>query len=320
MNALLPDVSIVVPAYNAAATIGEMIRSVLAQSHENFELVICDDASTDRTVEIIDAYQDPRIRLVRNEHNSGEGITRDQAIAHARGRWVAMLDADDAWTPERLDTLLTTAEAHPGAIVFDEIMECHDTPEGMRPWHTVQRGHNQPSAASLPHEIDFCEWINWQRTLIKPLIPTAFVREHSIKHSTKRYSADLEFFLTLIGRSRAKLWYVPRPMYLYRVTPGSMSVAANRHTLVAETIEESIALFAHDSLAVHAIHRKIATVRKTEAYQAFFSHLMHGRLAAAAKLSCRHPWMIMEFVRRSIRRIPYHLSRWRHGGRYRRTT
>ncbi|MBC1813600.1 glycosyltransferase family 2 protein [Listeria booriae] len=95
-------VSIIMPAHNAAAYIQGAIDSVLAQSWTDFELLILDDCSTDSTVEIIRDYTDSRIRLHVLENNLGAAATRNYGIRQAKGRYLAFLDSDDCWKPEKL--------------------------------------------------------------------------------------------------------------------------------------------------------------------------------------------------------------------------
>ena len=100
-----PEVSIITPAYNAARYIGEAMASVQAQTLPDWEMVVADDASSDETAAIVAAagQQDPRIRLIRREHNGGSGPARNAALAVARGRFVAFLDSDDLWLPAKLE-------------------------------------------------------------------------------------------------------------------------------------------------------------------------------------------------------------------------
>jgi teichuronic acid biosynthesis glycosyltransferase TuaG len=97
-------VSVVMPARNALPYIEESIRSVQAQTWEQWELICVDDGSTDGTGELVArlAAEDPRIRPVRREAPGGPGPARNTAIALARGRWLAFLDSDDLWAPEKL--------------------------------------------------------------------------------------------------------------------------------------------------------------------------------------------------------------------------
>lgn len=99
-----PICSIVVPAYNAARYLPDCVRSVLAQSFSDWELLIVDDGSTDGTAACIRAFaaQDARIRYVAQPRNLGVAAARNRGVAEARGEWIALLDGDDAWLPDKL--------------------------------------------------------------------------------------------------------------------------------------------------------------------------------------------------------------------------
>lgn len=96
-------VSIIMPSYNTAQYIAESIQSVLKQTYANWELIIVDDCSTDNTDEIVTSIEDKRIRYFKNEKNSGAAVSRNKALREARGRWIAFLDSDDLWYPEKLE-------------------------------------------------------------------------------------------------------------------------------------------------------------------------------------------------------------------------
>ena len=97
-------VSIIMPSYNTGRFIRETIESVLAQTYSNWELIIVDDCSTDNTDEVVkDFLVDERIFYIKNDVNSGAAVSRNRALQEAKGKWIAFLDSDDLWTPEKLE-------------------------------------------------------------------------------------------------------------------------------------------------------------------------------------------------------------------------
>ncbi|MGB9902665.1 glycosyltransferase family 2 protein [Methanothrix sp.] len=98
-------VSIITPCHNSSEFISQTIDSVLAQTYGNWEMIIVDDCSTDSTVQIVEDYlkKDSRIRLIRLGRNCGPAVARNRAIEEARGRYIAFLDSDDIWLPEKLE-------------------------------------------------------------------------------------------------------------------------------------------------------------------------------------------------------------------------
>ncbi len=103
-----PLVSVIMPCYNMASFVSDSIKSVIAQTYPHWELLIVDDASTDKTVNIIESYAQihSRIRFTIKKQNSGIADTRNQCIQMAQGQFLAFLDADDIWHPEKLEKQL----------------------------------------------------------------------------------------------------------------------------------------------------------------------------------------------------------------------
>jgi len=96
-------VSIIMPSYNTGRFIKETIESVLAQSYPAWELIIVDDCSTDDTDDVVSQYlADKRIRYIKNDTNSGAAVSRNRALREAKGKWIAFLDSDDLWEPDKL--------------------------------------------------------------------------------------------------------------------------------------------------------------------------------------------------------------------------
>lgn len=98
-------VSIITPTWGCGKFISETIKSVQAQTYLNWELLIQDDCSTDHTKDIVERFvaDDNRIKYACNDNNSGAAITRNNALNRAKGRWIAFLDADDLWLPQKLE-------------------------------------------------------------------------------------------------------------------------------------------------------------------------------------------------------------------------
>jgi len=112
-----PCVSVAISTWNRAHLVGRAIRSALAQTFEDFELLVVDDGSTDATPEVLAGQDDARLRRVRHERNHGISRTRNTAIGLARGEWMAFLDDDNEWAPDYLDRQLALAASRPDAGV-----------------------------------------------------------------------------------------------------------------------------------------------------------------------------------------------------------
>lgn len=96
-------VSIIMPSWNTGEFIAESIQSVLNQTYTNWELIIIDDCSSDDTDQIIESFNDERIKYLKNEKNCGAALTRNRGLREARGEWIAFLDSDDLWSSDKLE-------------------------------------------------------------------------------------------------------------------------------------------------------------------------------------------------------------------------
>lgn len=125
----MPLVSIITPLYNAASFVSETINSVLQQTYQNWELLIVDDASTDNSVCISEAFaaKEPRIRLLKNNKNKGAAYCRNQATELAKGDYIAFLDADDLWFPKKLEKQIQFMQKAKATVSFTSYMHIDET-------------------------------------------------------------------------------------------------------------------------------------------------------------------------------------------------
>jgi hypothetical protein len=112
----MPLISVIIPVHNGERTISATLDSVLQQTFPDFELIIINDASTDKTLEIISEYADPRLSIFSRSYQSA-AVSRNQGLNQVRGEYIAFLDADDLWTPDKLESQLQALKDHPEAAV-----------------------------------------------------------------------------------------------------------------------------------------------------------------------------------------------------------
>lgn len=135
-----PLVTVFMPVYNSEQYIKEALESILNQTYKNLEIVLVDDGSTDRSVEIIKSYHDDRIRLVQNEKNMGIPYTRNVGLKEAKGKYLAIMDSDDIAMPNRIERQIDYLEKNPDIdavgsyyIQFGDVAEKKVTPKYSKP-------------------------------------------------------------------------------------------------------------------------------------------------------------------------------------------
>jgi glycosyltransferase involved in cell wall biosynthesis len=224
-----PTFSVVMPALNAETTIGSAIRSVLAQTRRDFELLVVDDGSTDETVEEVrKALPDSRIRLLTQEHR-GVAVARNWAISEARGAFISMLDSDDLWLPSYLQVMgdvlarnPQAALAYTDAWVFDEV-------KGRFQRATAMASASPPSAPpDEPHAL-------LARLLQNNFIYTAVTVRGDVIRQVGPFKTDLpaasdyEMWLRMAARGYTFV-RAPGRLAIYRDRPGSISSNPRRLT------------------------------------------------------------------------------------------
>lgn len=137
-------ISIITPSYNSAQYIGRTIDSILQQTYKNWELLIIDDCSKDNSLEVIQSYanQDSRIKLICLEKNSGAAVARNTGIEHASGRFIAFLDSDDTWHPEKIEKQVQFMLSNNFAFTYTE-------------YHRVDENGNFRGSIYTPSKINY---------------------------------------------------------------------------------------------------------------------------------------------------------------------
>jgi glycosyltransferase involved in cell wall biosynthesis len=122
-------VSIIMPSYNCEKYVEEAIRSVQAQTYNNWEIIFIDDNSTDNTINIVSELRDKdsRIKLYQNIWNLGAAVTRNNALKEAKGRWIAFLDSDDLWEPTKLERQLKFMKENGYAFTYSSYKEIDES-------------------------------------------------------------------------------------------------------------------------------------------------------------------------------------------------
>jgi glycosyltransferase involved in cell wall biosynthesis len=127
-----PTVSVIIPVYNRAATINRAIQSVLAQTFEDYEIIVVDDGSADQTHQIVQGIKDRRLKLIHHERNKGASAARNTGMRAASGKYIAWLDSDDEWFPPKIEAQLDALRK-----ASDDVKACYTAYERVDKDRTV---------------------------------------------------------------------------------------------------------------------------------------------------------------------------------------
>lgn len=208
---IAPQVTVLMPVYNAARFLREAIDSVLAQSFKDFELLVVDDGSIDDSVAIVNTYSDPRIRLVELGRNRGLVAALNTGLDAAEGEFIARMDADDVMHPDRLAIQMAYLSEHPDIDVVAAFVE-----------HINTRGEVMGA------------WSTDRATITEAQIRAMMPRTNCIAHPTvlmrttvvRRYRyqggiEDWDLWLRMLSRGH-RFGKIPRPLVRYRIHPTSI--------------------------------------------------------------------------------------------------
>ncbi len=208
----MSTISVIIPAYNAEDTIKETINSVLNQTFTDFELIVVNDGSQDSTLEVISSISDSRIRVF-SYSNAGLAATRNRGISQARGEYISFIDADDLWTPDKLEAQLAALKTSTqAAVAYSWTDWIDESGQFLRPG-----GH-----------------INWNGNVYSQLLLRDFVESGSNPLIHREALTQVGGFdESLVAVEDWDMWLrlaahyefvcVPSPQILYRVSPNSMS-------------------------------------------------------------------------------------------------
>lgn len=230
-----PDVSIIIPAWRAALTLGPSVASAMEQTGVSVEVVIVDDASPDGTYDVgLDlARGDTRVRVFRDDANRGPGAARNIALNHARGTWVAVLDADDRFEPSRLAGMIALAVKEGADVVLGNLCEVdHENGTANRPFLSDPA---KPGLLSANAFVQGNLYAVGARTLgyLKPLFRKSFLDRHDIHYDPRLRNGEDYHFVMACYAAGAKVWFSPDPGYIYTRRPGSISHRADPQHLAA---------------------------------------------------------------------------------------
>ncbi|QXQ07596.1 glycosyltransferase [Sphingosinicellaceae bacterium] len=320
-----PIVSVIVPAFNAAAFIGEALASLRAQTLVDIEVIVIDDASTDGTSALVEAAAaaDPRIRLLRRAVNSGPSAARNQGLAAAEGRWIALLDADDSYGPDRLAHLVELGERHDAQLCSDNLaLDIDGEPGDPQPMIP-------PAILSTPRELGLHEFVQrnvadpqWPRLnlgFLKPIFRRDFLVANAIRYDERvRFAEDYALYIDCF-RAGARWWMSPAATYRYRVRADSLTQVQTVADLgiLHSRLDALIRVAADDSDLVRSIERQRTVVYRCLHYRAFTDAVKDRRPGVAARELLGDPRRTAAIAQELARQAPIIVRKALRGG-YRR--
>lgn len=224
-NAL--DVSIIVPAYEAADFIGTAIKSCLAQVDIKFEVIVVDDGSIVSSAKAVAdaANGDPRVHFIQMPKNMGPSVARNVAMQQARGRYIAVLDADDEMASNRLSVMVSAADTTGMDIIVDQMISVDFEQADVGTETFLNDFGPDPIEISLLDYVDPDSDERFGKSLgyLKPLFRTQFIREFAVQYSPAlRNSEDYYFVVNLLANG-ATMLLLPYTGYIYKIRVGSLS-------------------------------------------------------------------------------------------------
>ena len=208
----MPLISVVIPVYNNETTIQETIESVLSQSFSDLELIVINDGSQDSTLKIVSSILDPRLKVF-SYPNTGLAATRNRGVSHASGEYISFIDADDLWTPDKLEAQFKALQGNPqAAVAYSWTDWIDESGQFLRPGGHISV--NGDVFATLLVR-DFME------SGSNPLIRAEALAEVGGFDESLPAVEDWDMWLRLAARY--EFVCVPSPQILYRVSSSSMS-------------------------------------------------------------------------------------------------
>lgn len=302
-------VSIIIPTFNVEKYIKKCINSVLEQTYKSFEIILVDDCSTDRTLEIISSYSDPRIKVFINKENKGPSYSRNRAIEKAKGDWIAFLDGDDWWDSNRLEILIKVANDSSADMISDDIFFTYS--ENQRPWGSEfqYKKIGEENVINLTPELLINNDLG-----IQPMIKREILQENKISFDERiKYGEDFKLYLECLVNVK-KAVILKEPYYFYRMREGSL-MTTQKKQLLTQTINEINALlkksvFIEDTNIKAALLGRKKRLINSLLYYEFIELTLHKKeYFKAIKLILLKPKLFFLIFYRIPRVVRYRLLR-----------
>ncbi len=270
----MPLISVIIPAYNAEKTIRETIESVLKQTFQDFEIIVINDGSEDATLEIANSIKDSRLKVF-SYPNAKQAASRNRGISHSTGEFLAFLDADDLWTPEKLEAQLKALQDNPQAAVAYSWSNCIDEKGNF-----LRKASQSTTSGDVYAKLLLCDFLD---NGSNPLVRRDALEEVGGFDESLPPAEDWDMWIRLAARYHFVA--VPYPHILYRQSPNSASANLLRMASACERVIELAFERAPDSLQ-HLKRHSFANLYRFLAYRCFERFPTRSRALAATKFLC----------------------------------
>jgi succinoglycan biosynthesis protein ExoO len=303
------DVSVVVAAYNVAPYIRRAVDSALSQDGVSLEVIVVDDLSTDGTGDLVRAIADERLRYLRLDSRGGPGGARNVGFSEARGRWIAVLDGDDAFAPGRLARCLAAGEAAKAAMVVDNQTVLREATGARFPMHPPARFAGL-GRIDLPLFIagTLGRGAPYPLGYLKPLFSTAFLAGHGLRYDPSLPIGEDYLLFAEVLASGGTCVVEPAEGYVYTARAGSishrLSVDAIRRILASE--ERFATRYDLPPAAARAARRRRRTLRQRHDYTLLVDAIKQLDAGAGLRLAASNPACLRylwEPVQARLRRV-----------------
>jgi glycosyltransferase involved in cell wall biosynthesis len=254
---LYPKITVVMPVYNGEKYLDTAIKSILNQTFTNFEFVIVDDASTDSSVEIINSYQDQRIKLIQNNVNLGIPKTRNKCLQESSGEYVAVLDCDDYAYPSRLAEQLEFMENNPDFGMVGSWVELMDRNDDL----TGEVWNEEEPYQKIPCRLLFHNYFAHSAVLLRRSAIDAVEINGEVYRKDYPNAQDYDLWVRI--SKKFKVWNIPKVLIKYRVHSNCISLKA------ADLVEKlvcQIVTYQINDLGIQPTAKELALHRQIGAY------------------------------------------------------
>ena len=301
------NVSVIVPTFDNVGTIGRAIKSAQSQTLHNIEIVIVDDASTDGTYDLASslAATDPRIKLTRLRKNVGAGGARNTALDMASGVWIAVLDADDWYEPNRLEVLLEAAQKNNVDVICDNLkIFDHIKDEVIEYTNNGLKNKVMPLSAERLFRYDDplrC----YPMGMMKPVVRKEFLQTHRIMYDASHRTGEDFIFLAEIILSGARALVVPGAYYVYvhRLSPTTRKISPHSRSghnpnLIIRGCDEILQRYAPSMTkeARFALERRRSMFQRSIVFQDMVAAIRERKLFKALEIVIKQPFILILFT------------------------